>query len=45
LAAALKGRRTLAAALFGVAAAAITVVPLVYLSFAVADLVQPARVG
>jgi len=40
LADALKGRRTLAAALFGVVAAAITVVPLVYLSFAVADLVR-----
>ena len=40
LAHALKGRRTLAAALFGIVAAAITVVPLVYLSFAVADLVQ-----
>ena len=40
LADALKGRRALAATLFGVVAAAITVVPLVYLSFAVADLVQ-----
>jgi predicted PurR-regulated permease PerM len=40
LAHALKGRRKLAATLFAVVAAAITVVPLVYLSFSVADLVQ-----
>jgi predicted PurR-regulated permease PerM len=36
----LKGRRKLAAILFGMVAIAITVVPLVYLSFSIADLVQ-----